>query len=564
MIGWKVSSIITMRYLTVILLVLFNTTQVYAHNQKVAIASAHPLATAAGFEILDKGGNVFDAAVAISATLAVVEPSGSGLGGGGYWLLYRQKDDLETVIDGRERAPLAADSKMYLDKNGKVIEKLSLDGALASAIPGMPAGMVYLSEKYGNLSLAESLTPAIRYAQTGFAISQRYLKLLKLREDVIKKQSQAAKIFLTDGALPKLYSILRQPDLAKTLTLIANSGREGFYSGSIADKLVESVNNAGGIWTKDDLTSYQIIERKPVTGTYKGIKITSAPPSSSGGIVLIEALNILSGYDLQKMDELTRKHLIIEALRRAYHDRSIYLGDSDFISIPVKRLLNEDYAAGQRSSIRFDKALPSNLLSSVSEYESEGINTSHFSIIDHEGNRVSATLSINFPFGSGFVASGTGVLLNNEMDDFDSLPGAVNGYGFVGGVANAIAPGKRMLSSMTPTFLESETDIAVIGTPGGSRITSMMLLAALDFVKGNGAESWVQVKRFHHQFMPDFIEYESGALTDIEVKNLEDMGHQLKETKYPYGNMQAVSLNKITKLLSAATDKRGEGRAIVR
>ena len=564
MIGWKVSSIITMRYLIVILLVLFNTTQVYAHNQKVAIASAHPLATAAGFEILDKGGNVFDAAVAISATLAVVEPSGSGLGGGGYWLLYRQKDDLETVIDGRERAPLAADSKMYLDKNGKVIDKLSLDGALASAIPGMPAGMVYLSEKYGNLSLAESLTPAIRYAKTGFAISQRYLKLLKLREDVIKKQSQAAKIFLPDGTLPKLYSILRQPDLAKTLTLIANSGREGFYSGSIADKLVESVNNAGGIWTKDDLTSYQIIERKPVTGIYKGIKITSAPPSSSGGIVLIEALNILSGYDLQKMDELTRKHLIIEALRRAYHDRSIYLGDSDFISIPVKRLLNEDYAAGQRSSIRFDKALPSNRLSSVSEYESEGINTSHFSIIDHEGNRVSATLSINFPFGSGFVASGTGVLLNNEMDDFDSLPGAVNGYGFVGGVANAIAPGKRMLSSMTPTFLESETDIAVIGTPGGSRITSMMLLAALDFVKGNGAESWVQVKRFHHQFMPDFIEYESGALTDIEVKNLEDMGHQLKETKYPYGNMQAVSLNKITKLLSAASDKRGEGRAIVR
>jgi len=564
MIGWKVSSIITMRYLTVILLVLFNTTQVYAHNQKVAIASAHPLATAAGFEILDKGGNVFDAAVAISATLAVVEPSGSGLGGGGYWLLHRQKDDLETVIDGRERAPLAADSKMYLDKNGKVIDKLSLDGALASAIPGMPAGMVYLSEKYGNLSLAESLTPAIRYAKTGFAISQRYLKLLTLREDVIKKQSQAAKIFLPDGALPKLYSILRQPDLAKTLTLIANSGREGFYSGSIADKLVESVKNAGGIWTKDDLTSYQIIERKPITGIYKGIKITSAPPSSSGGIVLIEALNILSGYDLQKMNELTRKHLIIEALRRAYHDRSIYLGDSDFISIPVKRLLNEDYAAGQRSSIRFDKALPSNRLSSVSEYESEGINTSHFSIIDHEGNRVSATLSINYPFGSGFVASGTGVLLNNEMDDFDSLPGAVNGYGFVGGVANAIAPGKRMLSSMTPTFLESETDIAVIGTPGGSRITSMMLLAALDFVKGNGAESWVQVKRFHHQFMPDFIEYESGALTDTEVKNLEDMGHQLKETKYPYGNMQAVSLNKITKLLSAATDKRGEGRAIVR
>jgi gamma-glutamyltranspeptidase/glutathione hydrolase len=346
--------------------------------------------------------------------------------------------------------------------------------------------------------------------------------------------------------------------------LISRSGRDGFYNGTIADKLVDSVKNAGGIWTKEDLNSYQIIERKPVTGTYKGIKITSAPPSSAGGIVLIEALNILSGYDLSILDEVSRKHIIIEALKRAYHDRSLYLGDPDFISIPVNRLLNDDYAAGLRSSIRLDKALPSHQLSGITEYQSEGINTSHFSIIDDEGNRISATLSINFPFGSGFVATGTGVLLNNEMDDFDSLPGAVNGYGLVGGVANSIAPGKRMLSSMTPTFLESETNIAVIGTPGGSRITTMILLAALDFAKGNGPQSWTQVKRFHHQFIPDVIEYENGAITDAEAKSLALMGHQLKQVKYSYGDMQAVLLNKVTKVLSAASDHRGEGRAIVR
>ncbi len=563
MMGWSVPVNI-IRYLLFFLLVLFRTGQAHSESYKVAIASANSLATNAGFEIIEKGGNVFDAAVAISAALAVVEPSGSGLGGGGYWLLHRQKDNLDTVIDGREKAPLAADSKMYLDKGGKVIEKISLDGALASAIPGMPAGLVYLSEKYGKLPLIETLTPAIRYAKNGFSLSQRYLKLLKFREEVIKKNFQAAKIFLPDGALPKLYSILRQPDLAKTLTLISRSGRDGFYNGTIADKLVDSVKNAGGIWTKEDLNSYQIIERKPVTGNYKGIKITSAPPSSAGGIVLIEALNILSGYDLSILDEVSRKHIIIEALKRAYHDRSLYLGDPDFISIPVNRLLNDDYAAGLRSSIRLDKALPSHQLSGITEYQSEGINTSHFSIIDDEGNRVSATLSINFPYGSGFVATGTGVLLNNEMDDFDSLPGAVNGYGLVGGVANSIAPGKRMLSSMTPTFLESETNIAVIGTPGGSRITTMILLVVLDFAKGNGPQSWTQVKRFHHQFIPDVIEYENGAITDAEAKSLALMGHQLKQVKYSYGDMQAVLLNKATKVLSAASDHRGEGRAIVR
>jgi gamma-glutamyltranspeptidase/glutathione hydrolase len=545
------------------LTVVFGGAQVYADGTKAAIASAHPLATAAGFEILDKGGNVFDAAVAVSATLAVVEPSGSGLGGGGYWLLHREQDGFETMIDGREKAPLAAHQAMFLDKAGKVIPRLSLDGALAAAIPGMPAALVHLSEKYGRLPLAESLQPAIRAAETGFAIGEKHRKLLKFRADVIKKHPQTAKIFLVNGDIPKAYSILRQPDLAHTLKQLADSGRDGFYEGEIADKLVHGVNKAGGIWTKQDLASYRIVEREPVKGSYKGIKITSAAPSSAGGIVLIEALNILSGYDLTQVDELTRKHLIVEAMRRAYHDRTLYLGDADFINIPVRRLLNDDYAAGLRSSLRSDKALPSDMLSGEIQPQPEGINTTHFSIIDEEGNRVAATLSINFPFGAGLVAAGTGVLLNDEMDDFASQPGAMNGYGLIGGTANAIAPGKRMLSSMAPTFLDDGQHVAALGTPGGSRIISMVLLAALDFAKGHEPDSWVQVPRFHHQFMPDTVEYEKGALTANELLGLAAMGHQLKEARYSYGDMQAVQWNKTTHQLTAASDRRGEGRAVV-
>ena len=546
-----------------LLIAISSGSRLYADSHSAAIASAHPLATAAGFEVLAKGGNVYDAAVAVSAALAVLEPNGSGLGGGGYWLLHRQKDGFETMIDGREKAPLAAHKDMFLDKDRHVIAKLSIDGALAAAIPGLPAALVHIAEHYGQLPLAETLAPAIRYAKTGFAISERYLKLLTARAEVLNTYPDSAAIFLTKGQPPELYSILRQADLAQTLERLAESGRDGFYSGVTADKLVSSVQQAGGIWTKEDLAAYQVIEREPIKGVFHGIKITSSSPSSSGGIVLIEALNILSGYDLEHSDELTRKHLITEALRRAYHDRSLYLGDADFINIPVNRLLNEDYAAGLRSSLRIDKAMPSELLSGEIKPQPEGTNTTHFSIIDEQGNRVAATLSVNMSFGSAFVAKGTGVLLNDEMDDFVSLPGAMNGYGLIGGSANAIQPGKRMLSSMTPTFLEDENRVAVLGTPGGSRIISMVLLGLLDFAKGNGPESWVQVPRFHHQFMPDVIEYEQSALSDAEINGLAAIGHQLKPAPNIYGDMQAVQLTKATKVLSAASDKRGEGRAIV-
>ena len=533
-------------------------------EKQAAIASAHALATSAGFAILAQGGNAFDAAVAMSATLAVVEPSGSGLGGGGFWLLHRASDGFETMLDGREKAPLAAHRSMYLDQQGRVIPGLSKNGALAAGIPGLPAALVHLAEKYGRLPLAQSLQFAIQCAEQGFVIGQRHSKLLKFRLTVLQKHPEAAGIFLKDKHLPATTSILRQTDLAHTLKQLARYGRKGFYAGAVADRLVDGVRNAGGIWTHQDLHDYRVVEREPVKGEYHQVKITSAALPSSGGVVLVEALNILAGYPLKDINAISRKHIISEAMRRAYHDRAFHLGDSDFVNVPVNRLINKDYAAGLSSSIRLDKATPSDFLAGNFQAKIQGEDTTHFSIIDSEGNRVAATLSINFPFGSGFVPAGTGVLLNNEMDDFVSKPGAMNGYGLVGGEANAIEPGKRMLSSMTPTFIEDAERVAVLGTPGGSRIISMVLLAVLEFAKGHGPESWVWEPRFHHQYIPDQIQYEKGGMSRDEIAGLTMLGHQLKEVRYRYGNMQAVLWNKKSKLFTVASDPRGEGLALIR
>ncbi len=552
------------RFCSVVGMMLLIAVQCHAAQHKTAIASAHPLATAAGFEVLEQGGNVYDAAVAVSAALAVVEPSGSGLGGGGFWLLHRQRDDLDVMIDGREKAPIAAHREMYLDENGAVLEDLSINGVLAAGIPGMPAALVHIAQKYGKLPLSASLQPAIRYARQGFNIGDRHLKLLRFRENILQRSTDAAAIFLNHGEIPEAHALLVQKDLANTLQKLADAGKAGFYQGDIAEKLVAGVQAAGGIWTLEDLTAYNIVEREPVRGNYRGIRIVSAAPPSSGGIVLMEALNILSAYDLQAADEVVRKHFIVEAMRRAYHDRALYLGDPDYVRMPVERLLSMDYAAGLSRTIRPDRALPSVYLAGEAAENQAGRNTSHFSIIDDQGNGVAATLSINFPFGAGVVPPGTGVLLNNEMDDFVSRPGVPNGYGLIGGAANAIAAEKRMLSSMTPTFADDGQRVAVLGTPGGSRIISMVLLAVLDFAEGHGPESWVSVPRFHHQYLPDSIQYEKDGLHADEIKKLTDLGHHLTEVSYRYGDMQAVSWHKQTRMLSAASDPRGEGLAIVR
>ncbi|MFM8330925.1 MAG: gamma-glutamyltransferase, partial [Candidatus Methylumidiphilus sp.] len=481
-------------------------TPAQANHRQAAIASAHPLATQAGFAALAQGGNAFDAAIAVSAALAVVQPAGSGLGGGGFWLLKRVGDGKEVVIDGREAAPLAATADMYLDGQGQPIKALSLDGAKAAAIPGLPAALAHLAKKYGRLPLGLSLAPAIRLAETGFPVGEAYLRGVKAKEKALQACPATAAIFLQDGAAPQAGFRLVQKDLAATLRRLAEQGHAGFYRGETAAKLVEAVRAGGGIWQQADLAGYHIVEREPVRGEYKGIRVVSAPPPSSGGVALLEILNVLAAYDLEHADPVTAKHLIIEAERRAYRDRDLYLGDPDFVNVPVRQLTSPDYAAGLRAAIRSDRALPSAQLADAAP-AAQGDNTTHFSILDAQGNRVAATLSINQGFGSGFVAAGTGVLLNDEMDDFAVSPGQPNAYGLVGGAANKIEPGKRMLSSMTPTFLIGKDRIALLGTPGGSRIISMVVLGVLDFAQDHGPESWVKQGRFHHQYLPDVVEY---------------------------------------------------------
>lgn len=532
---------------------------------RAAIASAHPLATQAGFEILEQGGNAFDAAVAVSAALAVVEPAGSGLGGGGFWLLRRAADGKEVMLDGRERAPLSATRDMYLDATGQPVADRSMNGPLAAGIPGMPAGLVHLAEHYGRLPLSTTLAPAIRYAESGFPVGERHVRLLAPRAEVLRRYPAAAAIYLPGGQVPVPGDKLVQRDLAETFRKIARHRRDGFYAGETAEKLIEGVRAAGGIWNQRDLEEYRIVERQPLHGFYQGIRITTAPPPSAGGIGLIEMLNVLNAYDLQGLPEPTRKHVIVEAMRRAYHDREEYLGDPDFVPIPVLRLLSPNYAAGLRTTLRLDRALPSSYLSQpFLPPEPAGEHTTHFSILDREGNAVAATLTINYSFGSGFVAPGTGVLLNDEMDDFAAKPGTPNVYGLVGGEPNAIAPGKRMLSSMAPTFLDDGARLGILGTPGGSRIVSMVLLGILDFAKGKGPESWVAVPRFHHQYLPDVIQYEPGGLNEADRQGLGKLGHELKEIERRYGDMQAVLWERSAGRVRAASDPRGEGSAVVR
>jgi len=533
-----------------------------------AVASAHPAATAAGMTVLAQGGNAFDAAVAVSAALAVVEPQSSGLGGGGFWLLHDDDKNRDVMIDGREKAPGAARRDMYQNDNGEVIPRASRDGALAAGIPGEPAALAHIAEHYGALDLTTDLAPAIRLAREGFPINAHMRELAGYRKDVLARHSASGALMLdADGEPLPVGTTLIQPDLADTLQAMADNGAAGFYDGEVARKLVEGVREAGGIWTRQDLADYQVVEREPIRGRYRTpsgtYEIISAAPPSSGGLVLVEALNILEGFDWHGLDDVQQKHVAVEAMRRAYRDRAVYMGDTDYIDIPMARLTDKHYAAGLRVGIRADRATPSDTLAGVSANHANGHHTTHFSIMDASGNRVAATLSVNFPFGSGMVAPGTGVFLNNEMDDFAAKPLTPNGYGLVSTEANAIAPGKRPLSSMTPTFVLGEDRTIALGTPGGSRIISMVLLGVLDFTHGGDAESVVAHKRYHHQYLPDVIEYEPGALSDDTMAGLEKLGHDLKNVGRNYGDMHAIIRHRTDNRVAAASDPRGIGCAAV-
>ncbi|MGD9390400.1 MAG: gamma-glutamyltransferase [Thioalkalispiraceae bacterium] len=551
-----------LRIFLIFLLVWSSQLQAAALPGQAAIASAHPVATEAGFEILARGGNAFDAAVAVSATLAVVEPYGSGIGGGGFWLLQQAGSTNPVMVDGREKAPLAATRTLYQDDKGQVIPGLSVDGPLAAGIPGEPAALVYIAKHFGKLPLSVSLAPAIRAAQNGFKVTPYYQHMAKFRLEALRASPVAARTFLKDDQVPPLGYVIRQPELAETLNLLAQKGHAGFYQGKVAEKLVAGTRNAGGIWQARDLEQYQVATRKPVVGEYQGYRIISAAPPSSGGIALMTMLNILSGYEVAYYPPARRTHVIVEAMRRAYRDRAKYLGDPDFVKIPRKMLTSEQYGYSLRRGIDINKATPSRELGTITD-TSGGRHTTHFSILDKQGNRVAATLSINYPFGSGFMPEGTGVLLNDEMDDFSAKPGVPNVYGLVGAEANAIEPGKRMLSSMSPTFMESDNKLAILGSPGGSRIITMVLHSILGVAEGKTAKQVVSQPRYHHQFLPDVIQHEADAFDDDLKAELQFMGHQLKEVEYLFGNMQVVIWDKQTRQVEAASDPRGEGLAKV-
>lgn len=530
-----------------------------------AVASAHPLATDAGHEILAQGGNAFDAAVAVAAVLGVVEPHGSGLGGGGFWLLHRARDGFQTVVDARERAPLAARAGFYLDKNGDVVPRASLDGASAAAIPGQPAALAHIARQYGRLPLKQSLAPAIRHAADGFAVSERYRRMVQLRLEALMKYDPLS-VFLDEGFVPEAGYRVVQPDLARTLQTLAARGHDGFYRGELAQRLVDGVHAAGGVWTRNDLAQYRVVERKPLRASYGRFKVTTVPPPG-GGLVILETLNVLAPYALDKLEGAERIHTLVEGMRLAYRDRARVLGDPAYTRIDVANLLSERYAAQLRREVkkfRLPELPPAAPDTEPVPDAAGGTQTTHFSILDADGNRVAVTLSINGPFGAAFVVPGTGVLLNNEMDDFVAKPGAPNLYGLVGGDANAIAPGKRPLSSMSPSFVEDDARVLMVGTPGGSRIISMVLLATLDFMHGRGGlRDWLARPRFHHQYLPDVIEHEAGAFDEITRAALMAAGHRLKETAAPYGDMQAVLWDRRSGRVEAASDPRGEGAARV-
>ena len=543
-----------------------NSQQVNTTTQRspaAAIASAHPLATQAGMEVLNKGGNAFDAAIAVAASLGVVEPYSAGIGGGGFWLLYDASQDQYRFVDARETAPQAAGKNYYLTKSGKVNRDKAINGPTAAAIPGQAAAFTHIAENYGRLPLKKSLAAAIEQANNGFEVNEYYRTLMGYRLDAVRRYPDSANIFLKDNQIPEKGYLLRQPDLANTLKLLAKNGFDGFYKGEVAQQLLTAVQQNGGHWTADDLANYKVIERDPIRVNFGGVEVISSPPPSSGGIALVQMLNMLTYFQWQQLSTVDQTHLLAEIMRRAYFDRAEFLGDPDFVDIPQTELLSESHAQQWASSINMDQATSSLSLNGPKNVE-QGMHTTHFSVLDKEGNKVSATLSINLPFGSAFTAADTGVLLNNEMDDFSAKPGEPNAYGLVGSKANAIAPGKRPLSSMTPTIIESSQQTAILGTPGGSRIITMVFLGVLEHLQGQPVTAWVSKPRFHHQYLPDVIEFEPGAFSDIELEQLSARGHSLKDSRRKYGNMQAILWDKQSQEVTAASDPRGEGLSQVK
>ena len=486
-----------------------------------------------GVEILKKGGNAVDAAVATGFALAVTYPRAGNIGGGGYMVIHLARRNFDVAIDYRETAPAATTRDIFLDERGEADPKKSRDSALSIGVPGTVAGLALAHQRYGSgrFTLAELLAPAIALARDGFSIGDDLADSLPRAAGRLGYWPSTKKVFFkSDGTTFGAGEMLVQRDLAATLEAIAEDGPRAFYEGPIADKLADAVQAAGGIMTAEDLKTYRPLLRRPVRGTYRGHRIVSMPPSSSGGVVLIEMLNILDGYKLGALDETARLHLMIEAMRRAYADRATYMGDPAMVNMPLQQLMSKRYAAKQRATIDPEHATPSSEIGKDVMPGREGDNTTHFSVADEDGNAVANTYTLNFSYGVGLVAEGTGVLLNNELDDFAAKARAPNAYGLIGGDANAPGPGKRPLSSMSPTIvLRNGRPVLVTGSPGGSRIITAVLQVIVNVLDLKmPVEQAVAAARIHHQWEPDEVAVERGLPRDV-IEALRTLGHRVRE-----------------------------------
>ena len=505
------------------------------------VVTAQHLATEIGVDVLRRGGNAIDAAVAVGYALAVVYPAAGNLGGGGF-MTMQLADGRKTFLDFREKAPLAATAGMYQDKDGNVIKGLSTRGHLAVGVPGTVSGLEFAREKYGSMKRAALLAPSVALAEGGFALNRGDIDMLDTATADFRKDPASGAIFLNKGEPFVVGQKLVQQDLARTLRAISEKGVDGFYKGPVGAAIVASSQAGKGIITQADLDQYKTRELAPVECDYRGYRVISAPPPSSGGVVICEMLNILEGYPLTEMGFRSAQavHYQIEAMRHAYVDRNSYLGDPDFVSNPLERLLDKGYAAKIRAAIDPEKAgVSQDIKPGVAPHE--GSNTTHYAIADQWGNAVSVTYTLNDWFGAKVTAARTGVLLNNEMDDFTSKIGVPNMYGLVQGQANVIAPGKRPLSSMSPTIVSREgKPVMVIGTPGGSRIITAVLLTMINTIDyGMTVQEAVDAPRFHQQWLPDVTNVETFALSPDTRKILVDMGHNLGVPQ-PANHMVAI------------------------
>lgn len=535
------------------------------------VVSTSSFASKVGVDVLKKGGNAIDAAVAVGFALAVTYPSAGNLGGGGFMVIHLA-DGKNITIDFREKAPLSADKDMYLNEAGEFVPELSQKGTTSAGVPGSVAGLIYTLEKYGTLPLAEVILPAIDLAKNGWNLDERDARYFRNILPEFEVYPSSLKIFSKDGEPYREGDLFIQPDLAWTLEQIKENGRDGFYKGKVADLLVEQVSSLGGYITLEDLEKYQPLEREPITGNYRGYKVVSMPPPSSGGIALVELLNILENYDLVKDDWGSGLyiHHLVEAMKYVYADRAYHLADEDFYPVPEEKLISKKYAKTIFNKIEDakNKAVPSGEIKSLDvSLLHESSETTHYSVYDSFGNAVSTTTTINSSFGSKIIVEDAGFLLNNEMDDFSGKPGVQNQFGLLGTEANSIEPEKRMLSSMTPTIILKDGEpYIIIGSPGAAKIITVVLQVILNCIDFDmNIREAVEMPRIHHQWLPDSIYYEEKALTEDLKKELIEMGYSFIDYGVALriiGITEGIMIDRENKIIYGASDPRGGGLAV--